>query len=101
MKLYLLSDDQDTVIGMRLAGVQGKLLKESENAFSEIEKISSDSDVGMILITPGIAKQLGSSLTELKKKNIPLISEIPDSNPEHSSPDNVTDYIRNAIGVKI
>lgn len=101
MKIYLLSDDPDTVIGLRLAGVQGRLLKESENALSEIEKISADGDVGMILITPNVAKQLGSALTELKKRNIPLISEIPDSNPEHSSPDNVTDYIRNAIGVKI
>lgn len=101
MKLYLLSDDPDTVIGLRLAGVQGKLLKENENALDEIENISKDSGVGMILITPGIAKQLGSSLTELKKRNIPLISEIPDSNPHHNSPDNVTDYIRNAVGVKI
>ncbi len=101
MKIYLLSDDPDTVIGLRLAGVQGKLIKESENVLDEIGKISADSDIGMILITPGVAKQLGSSLTELKKRNIPLISEIPDSNPEHSSPDNVTDYIRNAVGVKI
>lgn len=101
MNFYLLSDDPDSIIGLRLAGIQGKLLQDSENALDEIEKISSDKNIGMILITPGIAKKLGSSLTELKKKNLPLITEIPDSNPQNTSSNNVTDYIRNAVGIKL
>lgn len=101
MNFYILSDDPDSIIGLRLAGIQGKLLQDSENALDEIEKISEDRDIGMILITPGIAKKLGSSLTELKKKNLPLITEIPDSNPQNTSSDNVTDYIRNAVGIKL
>lgn len=101
MNFYILSDDPDSIIGLRLAGIQGKLLQDSENALDEIEKISEDRNIGMILITPGIAKRLGSSLTELKKKNLPLITEIPDSNPQNTSSDNVTDYIRNAVGIKL
>lgn len=101
MKFYLLSDDPDTIVGLRLAGIQGKLLQKNEDALLKIEKISEDKDVGMILITPAVAKALGSSLTELKKKNLPLITEIPDSNPQNNSADNVTDYIRNAVGIKI
>lgn len=101
MKFYLLSDDPDTLVGLRLAGIQGKLLQKNEDALLQIEKISEDKDVGMILITPAVAKALGSSLTELKKKNLPLITEIPDSNPQNNSADNVTDYIRDAVGIKI
>lgn len=101
MKFFLLSDDTDTVVGLRLAGIQGKLLQTHENALEQIKKISEDKDIGMILITPGIAKQLGGSLTELKKKNLPLITEIPDSNPQNISSDKVTDYIRNAVGIKL
>lgn len=101
MKFYLLSDDPDTLVGLRLAGIQGKLLQKNEDVLLQIEKISEDKDVGMILITPAVAKALGSSLTELKKKNLPLITEIPDSNPQNNSADNVTDYIRNAVGIKI
>lgn len=101
MKFFLLSDDPDTVVGIRLAGIQGKLLRDGENALDQIQKISEDKDVGMILITPVIAKKLGSTLTELKKKNLPLITEIPDSNPQNNSSDNVTDYIRTAVGIKI
>lgn len=101
MKFYILSDDPDAVVGLRLAGIQGKLLQSNENALEQIKKISEDKDIGMILITPEIAKQLGGSLTELKKKNLPLITEIPDSNPQNTSSDNVTDYIRNAVGIKL
>ena len=101
MKFYLLSDDPDSIVGLRLAGIQGKLLQNGESALEQIQKISEDKDIGMILITPNISKLLGSSLTELKKKNLPLISEIPDSNPQNTSSDNVTDYIRSAVGIKI
>lgn len=101
MKFYLLSDDPDTLVGLRLAGIQGTLLQKNEDALLQIEKISEDKEIGMILITPAVAKALGSSLTELKKKNLPLITEIPDSNPQNNSADNVTDYIRNAVGIKI
>lgn len=101
MKFFLLTDDADSLVGLRLAGIQGKLLQDGESALEQIQKISEDLDVGMILITPGIAKALGSSLTELKKKNLPLISEIPDSSAQNSSSDNVTDYIRSAVGIKI
>lgn len=101
MKFYLLSDDPDTLVGLRLAGIQGKLLQKNEDALLQIEKISEDKEIGMILITPSVAKALGSSLTELKKKNLPLITEIPDSFSQNNSTDNVTDYIRDAVGIKI
>lgn len=101
MKFYLLSDDPDAIIGLRLAGVEGKLIENGENAVSEIESISQNSEIGMILITPGVSAMCADLLTELKKKNQPIIVEIPDSNPLHNQSDSVTDYIRNAIGIKI
>lgn len=101
MKFYLLTDDPDTLIGLRLAGVEGKLLEENNNAISVLEEICEDSEIGMLLITPKVANMCGATLTELKKKNRPLITEIPDSDPKNNRPDSVTDYIRNAIGIKI
>lgn len=100
MKFYLLTDDPDTLVGLRLAGIQGKLLQNGSDALCEIENLCKDNGIGMLLITPNISKTLGNSLTELKKRNLPLIVEIPDSNPQNNSPDNVTDYIRNAVGIK-
>lgn len=100
MKFYLLTDDTDSLIGMRLAGIEGKLVHDRETALSEIERIKT-TDTGILLLTPGVSQLCRDMLVELKKQNRPLIVEIPDSNPEHNPADSVTDYIRDAIGVKI
>ncbi len=100
MKFFLLTDDVDAMIGMRLAGVEGKLVTNRESVLTEIERIKNE-DIGILLMTPNISALCRDLLVELKKQNRPLIVEIPDSDPTHSPADSVTDYIRDAIGVKI
>lgn len=100
MKFYLLTDDADTLVGMRLAGIEGSLVHSKEEALSLIEKAKTD-DIGMVLITPKIAKNCRAELVELKQQNKPLIVEIPDSDPENNPADSVSDYIRDAVGIKI
>ncbi len=100
MKFYLLTDDVDTLVGMRLAGIEGKLVDSREAALSAIEKAKSD-EIGMLLITPNVADMCSNELVELKKQNKPLITTIPDSNPQNNPADSVSDYIRDAVGIKI
>lgn len=100
MRFYLLTDDTDSLIGMRLAGIEGKLVSDRNSVLSEIERIKT-TDTSILLLTPGVAALCRDLLVDLKKQNRPLIVEIPDSNPEHNPADSVTDYIRDAIGVKI
>ncbi|MCH5191610.1 MAG: V-type ATP synthase subunit F [Oscillospiraceae bacterium] len=100
MKFFLLTDDADSLIGMRLAGIEGKYVTDRETALSQIE-IAAKSDVGILLMTPGVSALCRDMLVELKKRNRPLIVTIPDSDPGHNPADSVTDYIRDAIGVKI
>lgn len=100
MKFFLLTDDADSLIGMRLAGIEGKYVTSREEALAQIES-SANNGVGILLMTPGVSALCRDMLIELKKRNRPLIVEIPDSDPGHNSADSVTDYIRDAIGVKI
>lgn len=100
MKFFLLTDDADAMMGMRLAGIEGRLVKTAEKAFSEYENARSGK-IGILLITHSVAEMFGEQLIEMKKLNTPLIVEIPDSNPDHNPADAVSDYIRNAIGIKI
>ena len=101
MKLYLLSDNRDTLTGLRLAGIEGKYLSSAEEIKEETERIISDDEIGILLITPGINKICPDLFLELKKRKQPLIIEIPDSDPNAPSSDSVTEYIRNAVGIKI
>lgn len=100
MKFFLLTDDTDSLIGMRLAGIEGKIVSDRAEALTEIERIKT-TDTGILLMTPSVVEMCRDVMVELKKQNKPLIAEIPDSNPEHNPADSVTDYIRDAIGVKI
>ena len=100
MKFYLLTDDADTLVGMRLAGIEGNLAHSKEETLSLIEKAKNDG-IGMVLVTPKVAELCRVELVELKKLNKPLIVEIPDSNPDNNPADSVSDYIRDAVGIKI
>lgn len=100
MKFFLLTDDADALIGMRLSGIEGKMVSTRNEILQEVQNAKT-SDIAVLLLTPGVSSLCGDILVELKKQNRPLIVEIPDSDKSHNPADSVTDYIRDAIGVKI
>ena len=48
--MYLISDNIDTLTGMRLAGVDGIVVHEREELRCAIENAMEDKDVGVILL---------------------------------------------------
>ena len=51
MKMFLVSDNNDTYTGMKLAGVDGVVVHTEEEVINAVEKALSDKSVGIILIT--------------------------------------------------
>ena len=51
MKMYLISDNVDTLTGMRLAGVDGIVVHEREELRTAIENAMNDKSIGVILLT--------------------------------------------------
>ena len=51
MKMYLISDNVDTLTGMRLAGVDGIVVHEKDELREAIENAMNDKTVGVILLT--------------------------------------------------
>ena len=49
--MYLISDNVDTLTGMRLAGVDGIVVHERDELRSAIENAMNDKAVGVILLT--------------------------------------------------
>ena len=102
MKAYLISDNIDTRVGMRLAGINGVIVHEREEVLKEIDKAASDKDVGIILITEKNAELAREEVNSLKlNMSIPLIIEVPDRHGTLSKSDRITRYINESIGVKI
>ena len=101
MRIFLISDNADTAVGMRLAGVDTVRVKNPEAAQKAIKKVYSDSEIGIVFITASIEKMCKNEIFQLKQAGRPLVAVIPDSDGSGQSANAVAEYIADAIGIKI
>lgn len=102
MKFFLLSDNIDTQIGMRLAGVDGVVVHEKEEFCREFDKAVNDSDTAVLLITEKLIALAPSYIEEYKiSAKTPLIVELPDRHGTERDDDYIMGYVKDAIGVKM
>lgn len=66
------------VTSFQLAGVKGIKVESPAEALTEINKMGDTSDVGLVLLSDDIGKEIRVPLTNLRaKRPIPLIFELP------------------------
>jgi V/A-type H+/Na+-transporting ATPase subunit F len=66
------------VTSLRLAGVQGIVADSPGQALSQINSVGTSDDVGLLLLSDDIGKEIRYQLTEIRaKRPIPLIFELP------------------------
>jgi V/A-type H+-transporting ATPase subunit F len=100
--MYLISDNIDTKTGMRLAGVDGVVVHELEEVKNALSSALKNTDIGIILITEKLGKLIEDEIKDIKLNyQIPLIVEIPDRHGTGRTPDSITKYVREAIGLRI
>ena len=51
MRMYLISDNTDTLTGMRLAGVDGVIANEKETLEKALNEVLKDKNIGIILLS--------------------------------------------------
>ncbi|MBP9988326.1 MAG: V-type ATP synthase subunit F [Ruminococcus sp.] len=101
MKFYLICDNEDTAVGMRLAGIQGTVVTDTASVANVLEKVLRDGETGIVLINEALAKLSAEQINNFRKlHNVPVIVEIPDKNSDGVS-DSISDYVRKAIGINI
>ena len=102
MKFYLISDNVDTMMGMRLAGIDGVIVHEDKEVRESLTKAMDMEDVAVILMTERLVQLCPELVYDLKlNRKQPLIVEIPDRHGSGRAKDSITRYVREAIGVKI
>lgn len=102
MKFYLLSDNVDTQVGMRLAGIEGEVLHKEEELRLSMERVLKDKEIAVLLITEKLVDLCPEFIAEKKVNNkIPLIVELPDRHGSSRPDDYIMSYVREAIGVKV
>ena len=102
MKFYLISDNIDTQMGLRLAGIDGVVVHDVNEVKDTLEKVLQKKDVSVILITEKLVTLCKDIVYDIKLNHkTPLILEIPDRHGKGRSEDAISTYVREAIGVKI
>lgn len=102
MKMYLISDNIDTLTGMRLAGVEGEVVHGRRETKQAVEQILQDKDLGILLLTEKLSFEIPELVDDIKlNRKRPLLVEIPDRHGSGRQSNFITNYINEAIGIKI
>ena len=102
MKFFLISDNIDTQMGMRLAGIEGVVVHERQEVLEVLEKVLHREDVAVIPMTTRLVETCPEVISELKLKlKKPLIEEIPDRHGSAKIGETIDRYVSEAIGVKL
>lgn len=100
MRLFVVCDDDDTQVGLRLAGIEGVRVDSAEQAREEILARADRSDIGIILVNRSLMRKLGDLPDRFRAERIlPVLTEIPDTGglPPSGS---VAKYVREAVGIR-
>ena len=97
-----MSDNVDTLMGMRMSGVEGKVLHEEGELIEALDKLLKKDDIAVIMITEKLIRLIRDTVNDLKLSlSKPLIIEIPDRHGGGSVGDSITRYVKDAIGVNL
>ena len=100
MRMYLLSDNVDTLMGMRMSGIDGVVLHQEQEVRDKLNSLLNEDDIAVILITSTLVNLIRETVYDLKlNRKQPLIIEIPDRHGNGRTKDSITKYVKDAIGV--
>ena len=75
------------VTSSQLAGIQGFIAETHEKALTEIEKLTDDSDVGLVLVSDDISNPINDQLTALRTEKSTLVFSLPAPGSEKAEMD--------------
>ncbi len=102
MKFFLISDNTDTRMGMRLAGIEGVVAHTREEVLGELEKAIDNPEIAVVLMTTLCISTCPNIVADKKlHMQRPLIVEIPDRHGSAKIGETIDKYISEAIGIKI
>ena len=102
MKMFLISDNVDSLTGMRLAGVEGCIVHERAELRKALEDAIANKENGIILLTEKFGREFPDIIDDVRlNRRLPLLIEIPDRHGTGRKPDFITSYVSEAIGIKL
>ena len=66
MKMYLISDNVDTLTGMRLAGVEGAVVHQREELKEELERACANPEIAIIVLTEKFGREFPELIDSIR-----------------------------------
>lgn len=102
MKFFLISDNSDTQMGMRIAGVEGVVAHSRQHVLEELGKAADDEEIAVVLMTEKLAELCRDKVNDFKlNRRKPLVVTIPDRHGSSRIIDSISKYVEEAIGIKL
>lgn len=102
MKAFLVSDNHDTLVALRLAGVKGVIAHDAESIKKAISEAINDENTGILVLTEKVVSMVPGMVKNLREGGtLPLVVEIPDRHGSRRDRNYLTEYLREAIGVNM
>lgn len=102
MKFYLISDNTDTQMGMRMAGIEGTVAHTAQEVTDALDSAAADEEIAVVLMTEKLVKLCRDKVYKIKlTQRRPLIVEIPDRHGNSGAIDAISKYVEEAIGIKL
>ena len=102
MRTALISDNNDTLVGMRLGGVKSVLAKTESEIDRAIDDVIKNPEIGILIVTENVFEKAKVRLTDIRiHKSFPLVVEVPDRFGQKRPDDYITRYIKESVGIKL
>jgi len=101
MKSIVITNQKDTIVGLRLAGIEGILVKDETEVMAHIDTLIKDDSIATIMITQKLFEENHDAIFEIKLKlKEKMIIKIPGFN-EKMQESSISDHIRDSVGLKL
>lgn len=102
MKFFLISDNIDTQMGMRIAGIEGVVAHTAEEVSDALSGAVEDEEIAVVLMTEICSKLCHDKVYDIKlNRRRPLIVEIPDRHGKSGISESISRYVEESIGIKL
>ncbi len=101
MKSYLISDNEDTLVGLRLSGIDGVLVKSKIEIEEKFNEAAINKDIGIIILTESVFSKIKEEVLKVKTDGkTPLVVTIPDRTGLKDK-NFIMRHVKESIGIKI
>lgn len=99
---YFVIGDEDTVLGFGMVGVDGRVVRNADEAAAAFDAARADRDTGILVITERAASFIRPRVDALLfSDNFPLVVEIPDRRGRMPDRPTIREMVNAAIGIKL